>query len=136
MRTSKTAFLMFCFVLVTLLSCLAQTAATAHAGLPYPNAATPKAIDLGALTAQSRTTPISITIALRLPELNNAENLLKSLHTPGNPQLHQFLTAKQFLARFAPSDADIANVLAALARYGLTAQRSTATTLQQLAFGN
>jgi kumamolisin len=102
----------------------------ARAAVPYPDAATPKAIDLGALEAQSATTPISVTVALRLPELNKAENLLKSLHTPGDPQFHQFLTADQFVARFAPANADVAKVVASLAKYGLTAERTTATTLR------
>jgi subtilase family serine protease len=106
----------------------AETAA--HAALPYPNAETPKAIDLGELKAQSGATPISVTVALRLPKLDEAEKLLISLHTPGDPQFHQFLTADQFVARFAPTNADVAKVIAALAKYGLTAERTTATTLR------
>src|SRR5580658_8999842 len=101
MRTLKTGFLMLFLVLGTLPCAMAQTAS--HAGLPYPNMTTPQAVDLGALEAQSGTIPFSVTIALRLPELNEAENLLKSLNTPGDPQFHQFLTADQFVARFAPS---------------------------------
>ena len=34
------------------------------------------------------------------------------------------------MARFAPADADVAKVIAALAKYGLTAERTTATTLK------
>ncbi|MGA9391791.1 MAG: S53 family peptidase [Candidatus Sulfotelmatobacter sp.] len=128
MRTSRIRFLMLFLVLGVLPSALAQTAA--HAALPYPNATTPKAIDHGELKAQSGTTPISITIAVRLPKLNEAENLLKALHTPGDPQFHQFLTADQFVARFGPANADVAKVIAALAKYGLTAARTTATTLK------
>jgi subtilase family serine protease len=97
--------------------------------LPYPNAATPAAIDLGEFT-ESDTMPISVTIALSLPDLPAAESLLKSLYTPGDPQFHQFLTADQFVARFAPADADVAKVIAALAKYGLAAQQTTATTLK------
>jgi hypothetical protein len=128
MRTSRIGFLMLFLVLGVLPSAMAQTAA--HAALPYPDAATPTAIDLGELKAQSGTTPISITIALRLAKLNEAEDLLKALHTPGDPQFHQFLTAKQFVARFAPASADLAKVIAALAKYGLTAECTTATTLK------
>src|ERR1019366_3605998 len=87
-------------------------------------------IDLGPLKAQSGTTPTSVTVALRLSKLAEAENLLTSLHTPGDPQFHQFLTADEFVARFAPADADVAKVIAALAKYGLTAQQTTATTLK------
>jgi len=124
MRTPKIRFLMLFLALGLLPSAIAQTAK------PYPTAATPKAVDLGALTVQSGATPISITIALHLRDVNGAENLLKSLHTQGDPQYHQFLTADQFVARFAPSDADIANLVAGLAKYGLAAERTTATALK------
>lgn len=128
MRSWKARFLMFFLVLGFFSSATAETAT--HTALPYPTAATPQAIDRGALTAESGTIPLSITIALRLRDLNDAENLLKALHTPGDPQFHQFLTAKQFVARFAPTDVDIAKVIAALGKYGLTAQLTTATTLK------
>ena len=124
MRIPKIRFLMLFLVLGLLPSAIAQTAK------PYPTAATPEAVDLGTLEAQSGATPIAITIALHLRDVNGAENLLKSLHTPGDPQYHQFLTADQFVARFAPSDADVANVVAGLAEYGLAAERTTATTLK------
>lgn len=103
-------------------------AGTVGTALPYPTEKTPMAIDRGALTAD--TTPLSITIALRLRDLNEAENLLIALHTPEDPQFHQFLTAKQFAARFAPTDADVAKVMVALGKYGLTVERTTATTLK------
>ena len=125
MKTSRTGFLILFLGLAMLPSATAQ-----HAALPYPNAATPKAIDLGELKAQSGTTPISVTIALSLPQLNEAENLLKSLSTPGNPQYHQFLTRDQFVARFAPSNADVAKIIAGLANYGLMVERTSATTLK------
>jgi kumamolisin len=121
---------MLCLVLGMLSSAIAQTSAAAHAAVPYPDAATPKAIDLGELKTQSGTTPISVTVALGLPKIDEAEKLLISLHTPGDPQFHQFLTSDQFVARFAAADADVAKVIAALAKYGLIAERATATTLR------
>ena len=133
MRTSKTGFLMLLLVLGMLTSAMTLPAAaetTAHAALPYPNAETPKAIDRGELTAQSGPTQLSVTIALRLPKLDEAEKLLISLHTPGDPQFHRFLSADEFVARFAPADADVARVIAALSRYGMSAERTTATTLK------
>ncbi len=133
MRTLKTGLLTLCLTLGTLSSASAQTAAAVmghRAALPYPTAETPNAIDLGPLTARTGTTPISVTIALHLPELNEAERLLKSLYTPGDPQFHRFLTASQFVARFAPADADVRRVTAVLAQYGLAARQTTATTLR------
>jgi kumamolisin len=125
MRTWKAGFLMFFLVLGLLSRTMARTT---HSALPYPTEKTPQAIDRGPLT--EGTTPFSITIALRLRDLDEAEKLLIALHTPGDPQFHQFLTARQFAARFAPTDADVAKIAAALGRYGLTVERTTATTLK------
>jgi kumamolisin len=125
---SKAGFLMFFLALGLFSSAMAE--AQQRAALPYPTATTPKSIDRGLLTAEASATPISITIALHLRDLNEAENLLKSVHTPGDPQFHQFLTAQQFVARFAPTDVDVAKVMAALGQYGLTVERTTATTLK------
>src|ERR1700734_1826974 len=109
-------------------SAMADTAA--RAAPPYPSAQTPKAVDQGALGGLSASTPISVTVALRLSDVDAAEALLRSLNTPGNPQYHQFLTAEQFVARFAPAKSDVANVVAALSKYGLTVTQTTATTLR------
>lgn len=94
------------------------------------NAATPKVVDRGPLHGPEKTTPISVTLALALPALGEAENLQQRIYTPGDPLYHHFLTAQEFAARFGPSDADVAAVVGALARYRLTARRTTATTLQ------
>jgi kumamolisin len=115
-----------------LLSCAASavlSVAVAQAGTPFPRAATPAAVDRGEL-ASADATPVSVTIALHLPQLAEAESLLQSVSTKGDPQYHQFLTAEQFIARFAPADADVAGVVASLAKYGLSAERATATTLR------
>jgi kumamolisin len=109
-------------------SAMAVTAVSA--ATPYPSAQTPKAADQGALTELAASTPISVTVALRLSDLDAAEALLASLSAPGNPQYHQFLTAEQFVARFAPAKSDVANVVAALSKYGLTVTQTTATTLR------
>ncbi|MGC1416698.1 MAG: S53 family peptidase [Candidatus Acidiferrum sp.] len=132
MRTSKNGLLLLSLALGWMPCAMAQSSAVVggqHAAVPYPNRATPKAVDLGALSGQSGATPISVTVALSLPRLADAEDLLKSINTPGNPQYHQFLTAEQFAARFAPADADVAKVIASLAKYKLAASRTGATTL-------
>ena len=109
-------------------SAMADTAA--RAAPPYPSAQTPKAVEQGALGELAASTPISVTVALRLSDLDAAETLLESLSTPGNPRYHQFLTAQQFVARFAPSKSEVAKVVAALSKYGLTVTQTTATTLR------
>jgi kumamolisin len=109
-------------------SAVAQTAP--RTAVPFPTAGMSKAIDRGVLTAQPDAAQISVTIVLRLSDMNEAENLLKSINTPGDPQFHQFLTADQFAARFAPAQGDVAKVIANLASYGLAVERTTALTLK------
>jgi kumamolisin len=102
---------------------------TARLATPYPSATTPKAIDRGALELLSGETTMSVTVALRLTDPDGAEALLKSVSTPGSAQYRQFLSRDQFAARFAPGSAEVAKVIAGLARYGLSATQATATTL-------
>jgi subtilase family serine protease len=112
---------------------MAQNPATGNAvpfRLPDRGATIPEAIDRGPLAKQSPGTPISVTLALRLRNVDEAETLLVALHTPGDPQFHHFLTADQFGARFAPHDAEVARVVSALEKYGLVVQRTTTTTLK------
>src|SRR5580700_5014201 len=129
-RSSKLVSLLFMPLLAMFPYTFAHaTDVAAPAAVPYPTVETPRAIDRGLLKDLSSES-ISVTLALRLPELAQAEELLRALHTPGNSQYHQFLTSSQFAARFAPKDADVAKVIAALAKYGLSAERTTATTLK------
>ena len=129
MRNLRVGFVTLLFVLGVALNVQATDVAGAHAAVPYPSASTPKAVDRGALRDLVNE-PISVTVALRLRDVDEAEKLLRSLHTPGDPQFHQFLTAEQFVARFAPTEAEVARVIASLAKYHLAAQRTTATTLK------
>ena len=118
------------FALFALATVSAAWAQTGHVALPFPTAETPKAIDRGPLAAQPDVAPISVTVALRLANLEEAESLLKSLNTPGDPQFHKFLSAEQFAARFAPAASEVAKVTSALAKYGLTVERTSTTTLK------
>jgi subtilase family serine protease len=104
--------------------------AVAQAGVPYPTKDTPSAIDLGPLSAQAASTPISVTVVLRLPNLDAAEALLRAVSTPGDPQYRQFLSADEFVAHFAPTKSDVAKAIAGFAKHGLTAEQATATTLK------
>jgi kumamolisin len=127
MRVVKAVLLLSLFVLAVVSSAAGQTRREA---LPYPTAETPKAVDRGPLAAQPNVAPVSVTVALRLAHLDEAESLLKSLHTPGDPQFHKFLSAEQFVTRFAPAESEVTKVISALAKYGLSAERITATTLR------
>ncbi len=127
MRILNAVLLLSFFVLATVSGAAAQTRRQA---LPYPTAETPTAIDRGPLAAQPDVALVSVTVALRLSHLDEAESLLKSLNAPGDPQFHKFLTSEQFVARFAPSETEVTQVISALAISGLTAERTTATTLK------
>ena len=91
-------------LLVLLLSVGMHAVATAQSptrAVPLKIKAAP--VDLGELKALSGDTPMSITVALHMRDIDGAEKLLSALHPPGNPQYHQFLTSEEFAARFAPS---------------------------------
>jgi kumamolisin len=133
MSVSKSGFLVMLLTLGMLPGAMAQTDAAGnsqHAGVPYPNRATPKAIDRGVLSTRSDAAPISVTLSLKLTAPDEAEQLLKSLNTPGDPRYHQFLTADQFAARFTPSDAEVKKIVSRLAKHGLVAERTSAMTLR------
>jgi kumamolisin len=127
LRTALSGLLILLLVPALFSSAVAQTARTA---VPGSTAGTPLAIDRGALAAQPSAAQISVTIVLALSDSNEAENLLQSLSTPGDPQYHQFLTAEQFTERFAPNEGDVAKVVASLAGNGLVVERTTAFTLK------
>ena len=127
MRKTKSGWLWLSLFLLMAPSAKAQTAQ--GEALPYPTKETPQSVDRGATTAQSKTEAMSVTVVLSLRDVNGAENLLRSVSTPGDPQYHKFLTADEFAARFAPTNADVAKAAAGLAKYGLSVERSTATTL-------
>jgi subtilase family serine protease len=93
-------------------------------------AATPQVIDHGRLQERELKTPISVTITLALPRLAEVERLQQAIYTPGAPEYHQFLTGEQFVSRFAPTDQEVATVVGALGKYGLHAEKTTATTLK------
>lgn len=70
-----------------------QNQAVLHAqqsGLPFPDPSIPEPIDVGPLTVQSGSTPISVTLVLPLRSPDEAASLMTSLHTPGNSQFHRF----------------------------------------------
>jgi subtilase family serine protease len=132
MKTSKIALLSLFLTAALALTMVHSAAAQSprEVGRPYPDASTPKPIDLGQLSQVSGTTPISFTIALKLRELSEAESLLTAIHTAGNSQYHRFLTAAEFASRFGPTQSDVAQVIAALGAHGLTAEQTTTTTLR------
>jgi kumamolisin len=118
----RTTLRLSCNVAILALALAAALPATAQTRLT--------ALDRGPLDAREAAAPMSVTIALTLPKLAEAEKLEEALYTHGDAQYHKFLTADEFVARFAPSSAEIAKVAAALEKYGLQVEQSSATTLR------
>jgi kumamolisin len=102
---------------------------SATAGTPYPSRSTLAPLDLGAWAAPTSTV-VSVTLPLKLRNTAAAEALLKSLSDPASTSFHQFLTPQQFRSQFGPAQTDVAIAVANLATYGLTAERSGASTLK------
>ncbi len=104
-------------------------ASSALAGVP-PRAQTPKAVDAGPLATSPEAAAISVTLSMRLRDANGAEDMLRHVTTPGDALYRQYLTPADFNARFGPADSDIAAIRASMARFGLTTQRTSSTTLR------
>src|SRR5271170_6950721 len=104
MKSPTIGLVTFLLVIGAFPSATAQTSPL-NANPSGPPASATQRIDHGPLAVESPAAPISVTIALSLSNLNDAENLLQSMYTPGNVAYHQFLSADQFVSRYAPSDA-------------------------------
>jgi subtilase family serine protease len=132
MKTPTTGLVTFLLLIGLLPSSTAQTSPlkVSQSGPSRFVESASQVIDHGPLTAESPDTPISVTIALGLSNLDEAENLQQSIYTPGNAEYHQFLSADQFVSRFGPSGAEVARIIAELAKRGLAAEKTTATTIK------
>jgi kumamolisin len=103
---------------------------SAWAGTPFPTRHTPAARDLGTLAAAGTTSDITVTIPLKLRNVDEAKTLLESLSDRSSANYHQFLTTQQFKAKFGPTDDEVGAITAYFAANGLTAVRASTTTLQ------
>jgi subtilase family serine protease len=77
----------------------------------------------GGIFAQTPVPPddrVAIQVQLRLRDQAGADALALSVSTPGSPDYRRYLTAEEFRARFAPTDATVADVSAWLTSQGLT----------------
>jgi subtilase family serine protease len=108
----------------------ALAASGAPAAMPYPAKTGPAPQDLGAFDLQSGAIPLAVTLSLKLPNEQAAQDLLREIYSPQSASYREFLTPDAFRARFAPTDAAVAEVAAKLAMQGLTSERVGATTLR------
>jgi len=82
-----------------------------------PQEAVARAVRAGRV-ASTETVPLALTLPLR--DEAGLDLLLTRLRTPGDPEFGHFLTPDQFVARFAPTEADYAAVAAFARAQGLT----------------
>lgn len=85
-------------------------------GSTYAANAQTAAQDQGA-TAVSQLQHVSIV--LQLHNVKDLTNFINATVDPNSPSYHQFLSVEDFASRYAPSDADIARVIAALNKAGI-----------------
>ena len=105
-------------------------AASLAAGPSFPTREMASPQDMGRLTSLTSANLVSVTLPLKLRNAAAAEAFLATVMDKNSANYHQFLTPDQFRAQFAASDDSVAAVVAHLATYGLTAQRTGASTLR------
>ena len=75
------------------------------------------AADSGALASA---TSVELELALRLPDEDAAKGFALAVSTPGTPQYGQHLSPADWIARFAPAQATVDTIAAAVQNAGLT----------------
>jgi kumamolisin len=100
----------------------------AASAAPYPHGPV-AAADVGPSANFAENTRITVTVALRLRDTTQMEQLIESVYTHGSPNYHQFLTPEQFRAQFGPSPAAIAAVSRHFEAQGLTVTRAATAQL-------
>jgi pseudomonalisin len=61
---------------------------------------------------------IDVVLGLNLRDEGQLDTFLHDLHTPGSPRYRQYLTPEQFAARYAPTEQQVAAVVAHLRKAG------------------
>ena len=90
------------------------------------------AADQGAARASER---IDVQVALQLQDEQGAEDLATAVSTPGDPQYGQALAPADWIARFAPTQADVDGIVQAADQVGLTVKAVPASRLFVLLTG-
>jgi kumamolisin len=97
--------------------------------LAYTPPPAPKAVDMGSFTQSAGNPTITVTVAMKLQNLDAAEALMQRMATPGDPLEGKFLTLAQVQAQFGPTSAEVQKVISMLSAGGATVQRTSTTTL-------
>src|ERR1700678_290005 len=101
----------------------------ASGGFAAAPAAPVTAVDRGPFTQSAGNPTITVTVAMKLQNLDAAEALMQRLATPGDPLEGRFLTLAQVQEQFGPSSAEVQKLISTLSAGGATVQRTSTTTL-------
>jgi pseudomonalisin len=93
---------------------LPQVQAAQQSRAADANVATPAA----AAVQLAQGEPIHVTLSLNLRNEAKLDKFLQDLHTPGTASFGKFLTPAQFAAQYAPTEKDVAAVVAHLRKSG------------------
>src|SRR5215469_11872161 len=97
---------------------------------PYPHGPAAAATDVGPASAFAENAQVTVTVALRLRNTDQMEQLIESVYTRGSPHYQAFLTPQQFRAQFGPSPDTVAAVTKHFAEQGLGVTQSATAHLQ------
>lgn len=93
-------------------------------------------VDAATVSPLEASKPVHVEVSLNLRNVDELEAFLRAVNDPSSPQYHHFLTPAQFKARYAPSDADVAQVTAHLRQAGFSNVQVAGNNLLVSADGN
>src|ERR1700723_2298914 len=120
MRTSVVK----CSVAAAVLGLLGASSCLAYTPTPPP-----KAVDMGPFTQSAGNPTMTVTVAMKLQNLDAAEAMMQRLATPGDSLEGKFLTLAQVQEQFGPTSAEVQKMISTLSAGGATVQRTSTTTL-------
>jgi xanthomonalisin len=99
---------------------IAATSATATNGSWTLSMHGSPSVDAATVSPLEASKPMHVALSLNLRNVNELETFLHAVNDPASAQFHRFLTPAQFKARYAPTDAQVAQVMAHLSQSGFT----------------
>ena len=77
-------------------------------------------IDSSQIKPLEATKPLHVIVSLKQRNTDQLQAFLHEVNLPGSPNFHKFLSAAQFKAQYAPTDAQVQGVVDHLRKYGFT----------------
>lgn len=111
-------------------ACAVAFLGTAAAGVPYLHSNMTPAVDLGLTQNVAPGTEVTLTVALKLRNLDELQSLLQSIYTQGSASYQRFLTPQQFAAQFGPTADTVAELTRHFQADGFVVTRSATAQLK------